>query len=99
MHAPGRLVASGRDADIFEYGPHQVLRRAREERSQLIEAQTMEYLRAEGYPVPEVIEIDASGWEAIFGEAEHKEKAEKVQLLRRAASVVVAPTRPWLPKV
>lgn len=31
-------------------------------------------------------QIDASGWEAVFGEAENKEKAEKVQLLHRAAS-------------
>jgi hypothetical protein len=43
-------------------------------------------------------QIDSSGWEAVFGEAEKKEKAEKVQLLRHAASVAVAPARPWLPK-
>jgi hypothetical protein len=43
-------------------------------------------------------QIDSSGWEAVFGEAEKKEKAEKVQLLRRAASVAVVPVRPWLPK-
>ena len=43
-------------------------------------------------------QIDASGWEAVFGEAENKEKAAKVEVLRRAASVTVAPTRPWLPK-
>ena len=43
-------------------------------------------------------QIDSSGWEAVFGEAEKKEKAAKVQLLRRAASVAVAPSRPWLPK-
>lgn len=42
-------------------------------------------------------QIDSSGWEAVFGEAEKKEKAEKIQLLRRAVSVA-APTRPWLPK-
>jgi hypothetical protein len=42
-------------------------------------------------------QIDESGWEAVYGEAEKKEKAEKVQLLRRAASVAVAPARPWLP--
>jgi len=42
-------------------------------------------------------QIEASGWEAVFGEAENKEKAEKVQLLRKAASVTVAPTRAWLP--
>jgi hypothetical protein len=43
-------------------------------------------------------QIGLSGWEAVFGEAEKKEKAEKVQLLRSAASVAVAPARPWLPK-
>lgn len=43
-------------------------------------------------------QIDSSGWEPVFGEAEKKEKAEKVQLLRRAASVAVAPARPWLPE-
>jgi hypothetical protein len=42
-------------------------------------------------------QIDESGWEAVYGEAEKKEKAEKVQLLRRAASVALAPARPWLP--
>jgi len=42
-------------------------------------------------------QIDESGWEAVYGEAEKKEKAEKIQLLRRAASVAVAPARPWLP--
>lgn len=43
-------------------------------------------------------QIDSSGWEAVFGEAEKREKAAKVQLPRRAASVAVAPSRPWLPK-
>jgi len=42
-------------------------------------------------------QIDESGWEAVYGEAEKKEKAEKVQLLRRAASVAVAPARKRLP--
>jgi len=42
-------------------------------------------------------QIDSFGWAAVFGDAEQKEKAEKVQLLRRAASVVVTPAKPWLP--
>ena len=42
-------------------------------------------------------QIDESGWETVFGEAEQKEKAEKVRFLRQAAAVAVAPARPWLP--
>jgi hypothetical protein len=42
-------------------------------------------------------QIESSGWEAVFGEAEKKEKAAKVEILRRAASVA-APSRPWLPE-
>jgi len=42
-------------------------------------------------------QIDESGWEVVYGEPEKKEKAEKVQFLRQAASVAVAPARPWLP--
>jgi hypothetical protein len=42
-------------------------------------------------------QIESSGWESVFGEAEKKEKAAKVEILRRAASVA-APSRPWLPE-
>src|ERR1700722_10388813 len=42
---PGPLVASGRDSDIFEYGPDLVLRRSREGRSMLQEGRIMEYVR------------------------------------------------------
>ena len=51
---PGRLLASGRDADIFEYGPRSVLRRSRVSRSLAREARTMDYLASNGYPVPAV---------------------------------------------
>jgi hypothetical protein len=42
-------------------------------------------------------QIDSSGWEAVFGETEKKEKAARVEILKRAASVA-APSRPWLPE-
>jgi aminoglycoside phosphotransferase (APT) family kinase protein len=57
VKAVGRLLASGRDSDIFEYGPGLVLRRSREGRSMAGEAQTMEYARQHGYPVPAVDEL------------------------------------------
>ncbi len=54
MHAPGPLVASGRDSEIFEYGPNLVLRRARNRRSMEKEAKVMGYVAQHGYPVPRV---------------------------------------------
>jgi aminoglycoside phosphotransferase (APT) family kinase protein len=57
MDQPGRKLASGRDADIFEYGPDLVLRRSRNGRSVAHEARVMEYLRANGYPVPAVHDV------------------------------------------
>jgi hypothetical protein len=42
-------------------------------------------------------QIDSAGWEAVFGTAEKKDRAAKVEILRRATSVAV-PSRPWLPE-
>ena len=58
---PGRLLASGRDADIFEYGPRSVLRRSRVSRSLAREARTMDYLASNGYPVPAVEGLSDDG--------------------------------------
>jgi hypothetical protein len=49
MDAPGQLLASGRDSDIFEYGPGRVLRRSRRGRSLVDEARVMDYARGHGY--------------------------------------------------
>ena len=54
MEQLGRKLASGRDADIFEYGPDLVLRRSRNGRSVAREARVMAYLATQGYPVPAV---------------------------------------------
>jgi tRNA A-37 threonylcarbamoyl transferase component Bud32 len=59
-------MASGRDADIFEYGTNQVLRRSRNARSMDLEARTMEFVRAKGYPVPRVDEVSPDGSELIM---------------------------------
>jgi len=53
----GRLLASGRDADIYEYGHQAVLRRSRAGQSLAKEARVMEYLHMLGYPVPAVGEL------------------------------------------
>ena len=62
----GSLIASGRDSDIFECGPGLVLRRARNQRSLAAEARTMEYARAQGYPVPAIDEISDDGTDLVM---------------------------------
>jgi aminoglycoside phosphotransferase (APT) family kinase protein len=66
VREPGALLASGRDADIFEYGDGLVLRRSRAGRSMATEARTMEYARAHGYPVPAVDEVSDDGVDLVM---------------------------------
>ena len=63
---PGKLLATGRDCDIFEYGPELVLRRSRHGRSMSLEARTMEYVRGLGYPVPAVDQISDDGTSMVM---------------------------------
>jgi aminoglycoside phosphotransferase (APT) family kinase protein len=56
--APGPKLASGRDADVFDLGNGQVLRRNRvASKTSELEAEIMRYVRAQGYPVPGVYEV------------------------------------------
>ena len=66
MFEPGPLLASGRDADIFEYGSTQVLRRSRNDRSMEREARTMEFVYSHGYPIPRVDEVSDDGTELVM---------------------------------
>ena len=66
MREPGDLIASGRDSDIFDYGPGLVLRRSRSGHSMATEARTMEYVSAHGYPVPAVDEISDDGADLVM---------------------------------
>jgi aminoglycoside phosphotransferase (APT) family kinase protein len=66
VKAPGPLLASGRDAEIFEYGPGLVLRRARRRRSMAQEARTMVYLRDQGFPVPAVEQLSDDGTDLVM---------------------------------
>jgi aminoglycoside phosphotransferase (APT) family kinase protein len=80
---PGPLLASGRDADIFEYGPGRVLRRSRDGRSMVNEARAMAHVGEEGYPVPRVEEVSDDGTDLVM---ERIEGPSMVELLNR---------RPW----
>lgn len=57
---PGPLLASGRSADIYEYGPGKVLRRRRGHRGPIPahEPLVMRAVRACGYPAPEIFAVD-----------------------------------------
>lgn len=66
MRSPGPLLAFGRDADIFEYGPNLVLRRSRYGRPMVCEARTMAYLHALGFPVPAVEEVSEDGSDLVM---------------------------------
>jgi aminoglycoside phosphotransferase (APT) family kinase protein len=66
MKGPGPLLATGRDSDIFEYGPGLVLRRSREGHSMAMEARTMAFMREQGYPVPAVEELSDDGFELVM---------------------------------
>ena len=63
---PGRLIAKGRDGDIFEFGDGLVLRKTRDGRSIEHEARIMRYAADHGYPVPEVHDVRANGSEIII---------------------------------
>ena len=66
MRELGPLIASGRDADIFAYGPDLVVRRSRAGRSMEREARVMQYVAAQGYPAPRVEDVRAGGAELVM---------------------------------
>jgi aminoglycoside phosphotransferase (APT) family kinase protein len=76
-------LASGRDADIYEYGPGLVLRRARDGRPIGSEARIMSYLHDKGYPVPRIDEVSEDGTAIVM---ERIEGVDMVTSLSR---------RPW----
>lgn len=50
----GPKIAEGRDSEIYEHGPGLVLRRSRDGRSLVLEAEVMTYVRERGFPAPSV---------------------------------------------
>lgn len=57
---PGRLIGSGRAADVYELGGGRVLRRYRIKADVEHEARLMRYLWSAGFPVPEVYDADGA---------------------------------------
>ncbi len=61
---PGRLIGSGRSADVYELDDDRVLRRYRGPFDVGAEVTVMTHLRAAGYPVPEI--FDAGGADLVM---------------------------------
>jgi aminoglycoside phosphotransferase (APT) family kinase protein len=55
---PGRLIGSGRSADVYDVGAGRVLRRYRMRADVAAEAALMTHLRAAGFPAPQVFDAD-----------------------------------------
>jgi len=66
MRELGPLIASGRDSDIFAYGPDLVVRRSRRGRSMEREARVMQYVGAHGFPAPRVEDVTTGGAELVM---------------------------------
>lgn len=84
MKADSKLIASGRDADIYEAGPGLVVRRSRNGRSLGHEAEVMDYVRSQGFPVPAVDDISGDGTELVM------ERLHRVSMLEGLV------WRPWM---
>ncbi|HWM22315.1 MAG TPA: phosphotransferase [Ilumatobacteraceae bacterium] len=76
MSEPGRLVGTGRAADVYDIGDGRVLRRYRTDHDSTIEAAAMRAAWTAGYPVPEV--FDADGRDLVM---EHLDGPTMLKLL------------------
>lgn len=66
MTSTPKLLASGRDADIFDAGPGLVLRRSRSGRRLDDEARIMVHLHERGYPVPGIERLSDDGIDLVM---------------------------------
>ena len=58
MSEPGRIIGTGRAADVYDIGDGKVLRRYRTDHDSTTEAAAMRAAWVAGYPVPEVFDAD-----------------------------------------
>ncbi len=73
------LIASGRDADVFAIDEGRVLRRCRNDASRCeAEAATMEWVRAQGFPVPRVHSV--AGPEMVLERIDGPTMVERLML-------------------
>jgi aminoglycoside phosphotransferase (APT) family kinase protein len=107
---PGPLLASGRDGDIFEFGPGLVLRRAKSGRVIEGEARIINYAHEYGYPVPKIHEVRAGGTEIVMERIDGPMMMDKMMrepwsMLRHCRELAdlhdrlhVIPAPDWLPE-
>jgi Ser/Thr protein kinase RdoA (MazF antagonist) len=69
-----RLIASGRDADVFDLGDGRVLRRHKDGRPATKQADLLRYAAAHGYPVPAL--HDANGPDLVLEKLDGPEMQE-----------------------
>ena len=84
----GPKLAEGRDSEIFEHGEGRVLRRARNGRSLVGEAEVMRHVRDHGYPAPRVFDA-GDGWLVM----ERLEGSDMLAAMRRTPRGVIAAGR------
>jgi len=89
---PGRLLGSGRSADVYALGESRVLRRYRVPIDVGAEARLMRYLSAAGYPVPEVFDADGRDLvlERLDGTDMLADVGRRPWLVRRHAQTLAA---------
>src|SRR5262252_3622691 len=89
---PGRLIGSGRAADVYELDGGRVLRRYRIPIDADAEAALMRYLRTAGYPVPEVFDADGRDLvlERLSGRDMLADVGRRPWLVRRHAQTLAA---------
>jgi tRNA A-37 threonylcarbamoyl transferase component Bud32 len=93
----GEVIARGRDTEIVDHGPGLVLRRPIVPRSLAAEADVMRWVRAQGYPCPEVTEVVDDGlvMERIEGVSMLDDLVRRPGRLRRYATLL-ADLHGWL---
>lgn len=107
---PGRLIAGGRSADVYEAGDGRVLRRYRDGRPAdrvAREAEVMAHARAHGAPVPEVFDVagrdivmerlDGPTMLTVLGRRPLAFRRQARLLARLHAVVHAVPAPEWLP--
>jgi aminoglycoside phosphotransferase (APT) family kinase protein len=75
----GPPLASGRDGDIYEYGPGKVLRRTRDGRSIAHEARIMRYVAEHGYRVPAIHDVLDDGRAIVMERIEGPTLAQAIE--------------------
>jgi aminoglycoside phosphotransferase (APT) family kinase protein len=75
----GPIIASGRDGDIYAYGPGLVLRRSRKDRSLAHEAKIMAYVAERGYPVPKVHDVLNDGRDIVMDRVDGPTMAQAIE--------------------